>query len=90
MKLIIENWRQFVNEEEQEEKSNVLDLGKEFNVPNDYSKKIKRGDVSPTAKFKKDYIGKITGQDISRQHYPPKMYESIQKWSNYFYGVLSE
>jgi hypothetical protein len=64
--------------------------GKEFNVPNDYSKKIKRGDVSPTAKFKKDYIGKITGQDISRQHYPPKMYESIQKWSNYFYGVLSE
>ena len=31
MKLIIENWRQFVNEQEQEEKSNVLDLGKELN-----------------------------------------------------------
>tara|TARA_R100000664_G_scaffold10261_1_gene16956 strand:+ start:431 stop:1489 length:1059 start_codon:yes stop_codon:yes gene_type:complete len=64
--------------------------GEEFTVPNDYSKNIKGAEFNPTAKFKKDYIGKITGQDISRQHYPPKMYESMQKWSSYFYGVLSE
>ena len=42
------------------------------------------------AKFRKQYIGNITGRDISRQHYPPEMYEGVQRWSNYFYGILSE
>jgi hypothetical protein len=64
--------------------------GEEFNVPNDYSKNTKGADVNPSARFRKKYIGNITGQDISRQHFPPQMYESVQKWSNYFYGVISE
>lgn len=64
--------------------------GEEFNVPNDYSKSIKGADINPSAKFRKQYIGKITGRDISRQHYPPEMYEGVQRWSNYFYGILSE
>lgn len=64
--------------------------GEEFNVPNDYSKSVKGADTNPSAKFRKKYIGNITGKDISRQHFPPEMRENVERWSNYFYGVLSE
>jgi len=63
--------------------------GEEFNIPNDYSKSTTGADVNPSARFRKKYIGKITGKDISRQHLPPEMYESVKRWSDYFYGVIS-
>ena len=64
--------------------------GEEFVVPNDYSKNTKGADVNPSARFRKKYIGNITGRDISRQHFPPEMKEGIERWSEYFYSVLSE
>ena len=62
--------------------------GEEFVVPNDYSKNVKGADVNPSAAFRKKYIGKITGHDISRQHYPPEMNEAMRRWSEYFYKAL--
>ena len=62
--------------------------GEEFIVPNDYSKNIAGSDRNPSAAFRKKYIGKITPQDVSRQHYPPEMNESIKRWSEYFYKII--
>jgi len=64
--------------------------GKKFVVPNDYTKSTKGAGINPSATFRQKYIGKITPQDVSRQHFPPQMYENIDKWSSYFYEILGE
>ena len=68
--------------------------GSEHVVPNDYSKNIKGAETNPSAAFRKKYIGKITGQDVSRQHHIPTMNENkndqllFESWSKYFYRSL--
>jgi len=70
--------------------------GSEHVVPNDYSKNIKGAEKNPSAAFRKKYIGQITGQDVSRQHHIPAMYENKQSqmlfevWSKYFYKSIKE
>jgi hypothetical protein len=64
--------------------------GEKFVVPNDYSKNISKADVNPSAAFRKQYIGKITPQDVSRQHFPKQMYEGLRKWSTYIDTLLTE
>ena len=64
--------------------------GQEFRVPNDYSKNIKGADKNPSAAFRKKYIGKITPQDISRQHDPRTMYEGFDSWNKYVFSLLEE
>tara|TARA_Y100000034_G_scaffold115794_1_gene153396 strand:+ start:278 stop:1336 length:1059 start_codon:yes stop_codon:yes gene_type:complete len=66
----------------------IMPGGKKFVVPNDYSKNIKKAEINPSASFRKKYIGKITGQDVSRQHFPPQMYEAAKRWLKYFHEVL--
>ena len=68
----------------------IMPGGEKFVVPNDYSKSVKGAEVNPSAAFRKKYIGKITPQDISRQHDPRGMYENVERWSNYFYKILGE
>ena len=60
--------------------------GSEKIVPNDYSKKMVGKD--PATKFRKKYIGKIKGKDVSRQHFPPEMNENIEMWNSYVHSLL--
>jgi hypothetical protein len=62
--------------------------GEKFVVPNDYSKSTKDAETKPSAAFRKKYIGNITGKDVSRQHYPPEMYENMKKWSDYIHKLI--
>ena len=55
----------------------IMPGGEEFIVPNDYSKKASKSDDDLPGKFRDKYIGKITGRDVSRQHYPKEMYENV-------------
>ena len=64
--------------------------GEEFTVPNDYSKNVSGAETNPAAKFRKDYIGKISAKDISRQHHPEKMFEGYKKWSKYIKNLIVE
>ena len=64
--------------------------GKEFRVPNDYSKNVKGAESNPSAAFRKKYIGKISAKDISRQHDPRTMFEGVEKWSNFVWSLLNE
>ena len=66
----------------------IMPGGEKFVVPNDYSKNIKGAETNPAAAFREKYIGKITGRDVSRQHYPPHMYENIKKWLSYCRKIL--
>jgi hypothetical protein len=66
----------------------IMPSGEKFVVPNDYSKNTKGAETNPSAAFREKYIGKITGRDVSRQHYPPHMYENIKKWLSYCRKVL--
>ena len=68
----------------------IMPGGEKFTVPNDYSKNVKGAEVNPSAAFRKQYIGKITPQDVSRQHFPKQMYEGLRKWSNYVDRLLNE
>ena len=68
----------------------IMPGGEKFTVPNDYSKNIKGAETNPSAAFRKQYIGKITPQDVSRQHFPKQMYEGLRKWSNYVDRLLNE
>jgi len=74
----------------------IMPDGSEHVVPNDYSKNIKGAETNPSAAFRKKYIGKITGQDVSRQHHIPTMNENkkdqllFESWSKYFYNSLKE
>ena len=68
----------------------IMPGGKEYTVPNDYSKNISKADVNPSAAFRKKYIGRITGKDISRQHDPRKMFEGAKKWDKYVKGLINE
>lgn len=68
----------------------IMPGGEKFVVPNDYSKNIKGAETNPSAAFRKQYIGKITPQDVSRQHFPKQMYEGLRKWSKYVDGLLTE
>lgn len=58
-----------------------------------YSKKLTGSDVA--TRYRQKYQGKITGDEVSRQHHIPTMNESKQKqlfesWSKYFYKVIGE
>ena len=64
--------------------------GEKFVVPNDYSKNVSKAEINPSAAFRKKYIGNITPQDVSRQHFPKQMYEGLRRWSNYVSGLLAE
>jgi len=64
--------------------------GEKFVVPNDYSKNVKGAETNPSAAFRKKYIGNITPQDVSRQHFPKQMYEGLQRWSSYVNKLLKE
>jgi len=66
----------------------IMPSGEKFVVPNDYSKSIKGAETKPSAAFRKKYIGKITARDVSRQHFPPEMYENIKKWLSYCNKIL--
>lgn len=68
----------------------IMPGGEKFVVPNDYSKNIKGAETNPSAAFRKKYIGNITGQDVSRQHFPPKMYENYQRWTSYVGNIIKE
>ena len=68
----------------------IMPGGEKFVVPNDYSKRISKADTNPSDAFRKKYIGRITGKDVSRQHFPKEMYENIQKWSNYVTRLINE
>ena len=68
----------------------IMPGGEKFVVPNDYSKRISKADTNPSDAFRKKYIGRITGKDVSRQHFPKEMYENIQKWSNYMTRLINE
>jgi hypothetical protein len=62
--------------------------GEEYRIPNDYAKETS-GKTS-ASKFRKQYIGKITPRDVSRQHFPPEMNENIQRWTAFFNKTLLE
>tara|TARA_R110002074_G_scaffold291932_2_gene463643 strand:- start:1397 stop:2926 length:1530 start_codon:yes stop_codon:yes gene_type:complete len=68
----------------------IMPGGEKFVVPNDYSKNFKGAETNPSAAFRKQYVGKITPQDVSRQHFPKQMYEGLQKWSTYVGALLKE
>ena len=74
----------------------IMPDGSEHVVPNDYSKNVKGAEKNPAAAFRKKYIGKITGSEVSRQHYIPTMYESkkeqllFENWSKYFYSLIKK
>ena len=68
----------------------IMPGGEKFVVPNDYSKNVKGADVNPSAAFRKKYVGSITPQDVSRQHFPKEMYEGLKRWSKFVDNVLNE
>jgi hypothetical protein len=74
----------------------IMPDGSEHVVPNDYSKNVKGAEKNPAAAFRKKYIGKITGSEVSRQHHIPTMYESkkeqllFENWSKYFYSLIKK
>jgi hypothetical protein len=67
----------------------IMPGGEKFVVPNDYARKTSDADTNPSSAFRKKYIGNITADDISRQHYPPMMTEGFKKWTKYFYKTLN-
>jgi len=67
----------------------IMPGGEKFVVPNDYARKTSDADINPSSAFRKKYIGNITADDISRQHYPPMMTEGFKKWTKYFYKTLN-
>lgn len=67
----------------------IMPRGEKFVVPNDYARKTSDADTNPSSAFRKNYIGNITGKDVSRQHYPPMMTEAYKKWRKYFYKTLN-
>jgi len=74
----------------------IMPDGSEHVVPNDYSKSTKDAERNPAAAFRKKYIGKITGPEVSRQHHVPTMYENkedrllFENWSKYFYSLIKK
>ena len=74
----------------------IMPDGSEYIVPNDYSRSTEKADKNPAAAFRKQYIGNITPQDVSRQHFIPQMKEAkndkmlFEQWSEYFYNMIFE
>tara|TARA_R100000664_G_scaffold33717_2_gene51698 strand:- start:408 stop:1607 length:1200 start_codon:yes stop_codon:yes gene_type:complete len=60
----------------------IMPGGKKFKIPNDYSKKASKNDGDLAGKFRDQWMGKITGKDISRQHNPSEMFEGLLRESS--------
>lgn len=55
----------------------IMPNGEKYKIPNDYSKRMSKDDADLSGKYREKYMGKITGKDVSRQHFPKEMYESL-------------
>ena len=55
----------------------IMPNGEKYTIPNDYSKKMPRDAADLAGAFREKYVGKITAKDVSRQHFPKEMYESL-------------